>query len=251
MSETMSAWNKQSQPGEEAASDLKGNVLLIEDDVAVRRLLRVAFQDSGLKLSEYGEGRAGLEGIAKSHPDLIILDLGLPDVSGLEIIEAVRGWSRTPIIILSGQGQEQLKVKCFEAGADDYVTKPFGVSELLARVRVAIRRQLQATTNSAEPVFESGGLKVDLAARLVTLNGDPVRLTPLEYKLLVALIRHAGMVVTHGQLLREVWGPEYQDDWQYLRLYVGYLRKKLERPDLGQQFILNEPGIGYRFVTSG
>lgn len=231
----------------ESAGDIKAQVLVIEDDPAIRKLLRASVAGTGLKLVEVESGQAGIEAAAKDQPDLILLDLGLPDMLGIEVVNTVRGWSAVPIIVLSAHGQEKLKVECLEAGADDYVTKPFGVSELIARIRVAIRRSILAQSPTGEAAFESGPLRVDLASREVTLNDERVHLTPLEYKLLTVLIRHAGKVVTHRQLLSEVWGPEYAEESQYLRLYVGYLRKKLPTPE---PLIANEPGVGYRLLMS-
>jgi two-component system, OmpR family, KDP operon response regulator KdpE len=225
----------------------KANILLIEDDPAIRRMLSIAFQDSGLVAIEAGTGQDGIKAVAKNQPDLILLDIGLPDMSGLDVVESVRSWSKVPIIILSANGQEHLKVECLECGADDYVTKPFGVAELMARIRVVLRRESHAHAAAETPVFESGSLKVDMATREVFKGGKRVKLTPLEYKLLITLIKHAGRIVTHRQLLAEVWGPDYTEESQYLRLYIGYLRKKLED---GASFILNEPGVGYRLILS-
>lgn len=231
----------------EIATPIKYRVLLIEDDVPIRRLLRAAMEDTEFKLLEADTGARGLELAAHKNPDVILLDLGLPDLDGALIIERVREWSQIPIIVLSARGQERYKVHCLGIGADDYVTKPFGVAELLARVRANLRR----TPNSAEsievPVFEHGDLKVDMSARRIEIRGEEVHLTPLEYRLLCTLIRHAGKVVTHQQLLQEVWGPEYSDESQYLRVYMGYLRKKLETGD--QKLFLTEPRIGYRLAV--
>jgi two-component system, OmpR family, KDP operon response regulator KdpE len=225
----------------------KANILLIEDDPAIRRMLSIAFQDSGLTAIEAGTGQDGIKAVARHQPDLILLDIGLPDMSGLDVVESVRSWSKVPIIILSANGQEHLKVECLECGADDYVTKPFGVAELMARIRVVLRREASAHAAEETPIFESGTLKVDMTSRDVYNRGKKVKLTPLEYKLLITLIKHAGKIVTHRQLLGEVWGPDYTEESQYLRLYIGYLRKKLED---GASFILNEPGVGYRLIVS-
>lgn len=226
---------------------VKGTVLLIEDDPAIRRMLNIAFQDTGLKLVEAETGNDGIKAIVHNQPDIILLDIGLPDISGLEVVQNVRGWSKVPIIVLSANGQELLKVQCLESGADDYVTKPFGVAELMARIRVVLRREISAKSPSETPVFVVGNLKVDLSSREVFLGEDRIRLTPLEYKLLTTLIKHAGKIVTHRQLLAEVWGPDYTEESQYLRLYIGYLRKKLHD---GASFIVNEPGVGYRLVMN-
>ena len=233
---------------EDAASGKKkAIILLIEDDPAIRRMLNIAFQDSGLTTVEASNGQDGIKAVAHYQPDLILLDIGLPDISGLEVVQNVRSWSKVPIIILSANGQEHLKVECLESGAEDYVTKPFGVAELMARIRVALRRENVAKTSSETPVFESGPLKVDMATREVLISGERVKLTPLEYKLLITLIKHAGKIVTHRPVLTEVWGPDYTEESQYLRLYIGYLRKKLED---GASFILNEPGVGYRLMLT-
>jgi two-component system KDP operon response regulator KdpE len=225
----------------------KANILLIEDDPTIRRMLSIAFQDSGLTAIEAGTGQDGIKAVAKYQPDLILLDIGLPDISGVDVVQNIRTWSKVPIIILSANGQEHLKVDCLELGADDYVTKPFGVAELMARIRVVLRRESLAQSADESHIFESGSLKVDMATREVFNKGDRIKLTPLEYKLLVTLIKYAGKIVTHRQLLAEVWGPDYTEESQYLRLYIGYLRKKLED---GASFILNEPGVGYRLIVS-
>ena len=232
---------------ESQASKMKGSILVIEDDPAIRRMLNIAFQDTGLKAIEAETGQEGIKAVVHHQPDLILLDIGLPDISGLEVVQNVRGWSKVPIIILSANGQEHLKVECLESGADDYITKPFGVAELLARIRVVLRREISAKSPTDTPIFVSGSLKVDLASREVFLAEERIRLTPLEYKLLTTLIKHAGKIVTHRQLLSEVWGPDYTEESQYLRLYIGYLRKKL---DDGASFILNEPGVGYRLLLT-
>ncbi len=225
----------------------KANILLIEDDPAIRRMLNIAFQESGLTTIEAGTGQDGIKAAVKHQPDLVLLDIGLPDMSGLDVVQNIRTWSKMPIIILSANGQEHLKVDCLESGAEDYVTKPFGVAELMARIRVALRRGSQTQAAEESPVFESGSLKVDMSTREVFNGAERVKLTPLEYKLLVTLIKHAGKIVTHRQLLSEVWGPGYTEESQYLRLYIGYLRKKLKD---GASFILNEPGVGYRLILS-
>ncbi len=228
------------------ASKVKGTILLIEDDPAIRRMLNIAFQDTGLKAVEAETGNDGIKAVIHHKPDLVLLDIGLPDISGLEVVQNVRGWSKVPIIVLSANGQEGLKVQCLEQGADDYVTKPFGVAELMARIRVVLRREISAKSPSESPVFVAGNLRVDLSAREVYLGSERIRLTPLEYKLLTTLIKHAGKIVTHRQLLAEVWGPDYTEESQYLRLYIGYLRKKLSD---GAACIVNEPGVGYRLTV--
>jgi two-component system KDP operon response regulator KdpE len=233
---------------DQSSSGHRPTILAIEDDAAIRRLLRSSFENDEFRLVEASTAQEGLDIITKRNPDLILLDLGLPDRDGLNVVETVRGWSQVPIIILSGQGQEDTKVKCLEAGADDYVTKPFGVSELVARIRVALRRTAMAPAAGEEPVFESAQLKLDRAKRKVWVHDEEVHLTPIEYKLLSVLAQYAGKVVTHKQLLSEVWGSEYSDDSQYLRVYVGYLRRKLEPFDHSEKLLINEPRVGYRLI---
>lgn len=223
-------------------------ILAIEDDAAIRRLLRSSFDNEEYRLLEAETAQDGMDAITKKNPDVILLDLGLPDRDGLSVVETVRGWSQVPIIILSGQGQEDVKVKCLEAGADDYVTKPFGVSELLARVKVALRRTAMAPSAGEEAVFESAQVRLDRANRKVWVYDEEVHLTPIEYKLLCVLAQHAGKVVTHRQLLADVWGTEYSEDSQYLRVYIGYLRRKLEPREESEKLLINEPRVGYRLV---
>jgi two-component system KDP operon response regulator KdpE len=224
-------------------------VLAIEDDPAIRRLLKSALDQNEFRLLEAETAQDGIDQITKKNPDVVILDLGLPDKDGLSVVELVRGWSQVPIIILSGQGQEDVKVQCLEAGADDYVTKPFGVSELQARIRVALRRTALSPSAGEDPVFEAAQIKLDRSARKVWVHGDEVHLTPIEYKLLCALVQYAGKVVTHRQLLTEVWGSEYSEDAQYLRVYIGYLRKKLEPSPESEKILINEPRVGYRLAV--
>ncbi len=180
------------------------------------------------------------------QPDLVVLDLGLPDMDGLEVIRQLRGWSAVPIIILSARQQEGDKVLALDAGADDYLTKPFGVAELLARIRVALRHATRSTSDSESPIFEVGDLRVDLSLRQVIVEGKEVHLTPIEYKLLVTLVHHAGKVLTHRHLLREVWGPGYAEESHYLRVYVAQLRRKLEADPARPRYLITEPGVGYR-----
>ena len=221
-------------------------VLIVEDDTAVCALLRNYLKDTVFRLVEAHSAKEGLNAVIEKRPDIIILDLGLPDGDGIQLVKSIREWSRTPILIMSGRVDDEDKVEALDAGADDYVTKPFSVTELLARLRVAARHlELRDT---AEPTFESGPLKVDYAARQVWLNEELVKLTPLEYKLLSLLVKHSGKVVTHRQLLSEVWGAEYTEDAQYLRVYMGYLRKKLEPTPDSPKLILTEHRIGYRLA---
>jgi two-component system KDP operon response regulator KdpE len=233
----------------EVSISQKHLVLAVEDDPAILRLLNVSLEGSNFRLIEAMSASSGVEMAAKRRPDLILLDLNLPDAGGIKVIEVVREWSTVPIIVVSGEGDEDLKVKALEAGADDYITKPFGVSELLARMKVAMRHAIAANNPSESAIFESGDLKIDFASRIVMVRGEQVHLTPIEYKLLTTLIRHAGKVVTHRQLLAEVWGQEYTEESQYLRVYMGYLRRKLEANPDQPQLLLTEPRIGYRLVV--
>lgn len=221
-------------------------ILVIEDELPIRRFLRAALSASSYRLLEAGAAQDGLAQAALRQPDLVILDLGLPDLDGLEVIRRLREWSAVPIIILSARQQEGDKVLALDAGADDYLTKPFGVAELLARVRVALRHASQSAGGMASPVFVSGDLRVDLALRQVFVAGHEVHLTPIEYKLLATLVQQAGKVLTHRQLLREVWGPGYAEESHYLRVFVAQLRRKLEADPARPQHLLTEPGVGYR-----
>lgn len=225
-------------------------ILIVEDEQAIRRFLRASLNSEGYDLIEAEDGKAGLKFATNQPPDLIILDLGLPDMDGLEIIRQVRQWSTVPIVVLSARGQEKDKVAALDAGADDYLTKPFGVGELLARMRVALRRAshivdgIQAQGAS----FETGDLKVDLASRQVFIAGKEIHLTPIEYKLLTTLIRHVGKVLTHSFLLKDVWGPGYSQDVQYLRVFMAGLRRKIEANPAQPKYLTTEQGVGYRLV---
>jgi two-component system KDP operon response regulator KdpE len=222
-------------------------VLVVDDEPAIRRFLRVALAAYGYQLFEATSGNDALVAVVTQRPDIVILDLGLPDLDGIEVTRQVREWSQVPIVILSVRGQEGDKIAALDAGADDYVTKPFGVGELLARMRVALRR---AVGPAAEPVFTVGELSVDLARRVVTLAGREVSLTPTEYDLLRALVTHAGKVITHGQLLRQVWGQGYDGELHLLRVNVSNLRRKLEPDAARPRYITTEPGVGYRLRTN-
>jgi len=219
-------------------------ILVIDDEVQMRRFLRTSLGASGYQMLEAATGADGLRDAAAQNPDLVLLDLGLPDQDGLVVTARLREWSKTPIIVISARGQEEDKIKALDAGADDYLTKPFGVGELLARIRVALRHAAGAGVN--EPEFSVGELKVDLARRLVQVNDREVHLTPTEYKLLTTLVRHAGKLVTHRQLLRDVWGPNASEQTQYLRVYMGQLRHKLEQNPSRPRYLVTEPGVGYR-----
>jgi two-component system KDP operon response regulator KdpE len=221
-------------------------ILLIEDEPQMRRFLRVTLQSHGYRLVEAPTGQEGLAQAVTRNPSVVLVDLGLPDMDGLKVIEEIRGWSPVPIIVLSARDQEADKIRALDGGADDYLTKPFGAGELLARIRVALRHRALQQGEEGDPVFVLKNLRVDLAKRQVCFNDQEVHLTPIEYKLLSFLIRHAGKVVTHRQILREVWGPPYVNETQYLRVYMAQLRRKLETDPARPRFLLNEPGIGYR-----
>ncbi len=221
-------------------------VVVIEDEPQIRRFLRAALVSQGYRFYEAATGHEGLAEAATRQPDVIILDLGLPDLDGLEIIRRVREWTTVPIIVLSARDQEGDKIKALDLGADDYVSKPFGVGELLARMRAALRHAAIASQQRVEPVFTLGALQVDLMRRRVSVGGAEVHLTPIEYKLLTTLVRHAGNVVTHRQLLKEVWGPTYEDQAHYLRVFMLQLRRKREADPARPRYLRTEPGVGYR-----
>lgn len=221
-------------------------VLVIEDDDAIRRLLQAAVRETEFKLAECDSALDGLSAITKTKPELVLLDLGLPDLDGVDVVRQLRQWSRVPVIVISAEGDEERKVMALDAGADDYLTKPFGVGELLARMRVAWRRSQDMSSSQDDPVIEFGDVRIDQVARLVWKGDEVVHLTPIEYRLLNFLARHAGRVVTQRQILSEVWGDEYSEEAQYLRVYVGYLRKKLEDDPSKPTLILTEPRVGYR-----
>jgi two-component system, OmpR family, KDP operon response regulator KdpE len=227
-------------------SEDKGKILVIEDEPQMQRFLRIVLQGQGYNFIEAQTGQEGLVQASTRSPDIILLDLGLPDIDGLEVTRRLREWSDIPIIILSAREQEQDKIKALDAGADDYLTKPFGAGELLARIRVAIRHKIMRHSTTGEPVFILDNLRVDMSQRQVFLNEQEVHLTPIEYKLLTVLIQNAGKVVIHNQLLKEVWGPSYLKETQYLRVYMTQLRHKLEIDPARPRFLINEPGIGYR-----
>jgi two-component system, OmpR family, KDP operon response regulator KdpE len=220
-------------------------VLVIDDESQMRRFLRGSLAPADYKLLEASTGEEGLASAALHRPDVVLLDLGLPDIDGIEVTRRLREWTTIPIIILSARGQDQDKVAALDAGADDYLTKPFSLAELLARIRVAGRRA-EERLDKKDSVFALGDLRIDLVSRVVTLGGDEVRLTPIEYKLITTLARKAGRVLTYQQLLREVWGPRVTTQKQYLHVYVGHLRSKLERDPARPRFLVTEPGVGYR-----
>lgn len=222
------------------------HVLVVDDEVQIRRFLKISLEASGYQVSECATGREALEKAALLRPDLIILDLGLPDMDGVTVITRLREWTQTPVIILSVRDADSDKVAALDAGADDYLTKPFSVAELTARLRVATRH---IAPEPEVTCFRSGDLQIDLARRLVMVRGQPVKLTPTEYALLRLLVQHAGRVLTHRQILRAVWGPEYVDETHYLRVYFAQLRQKLEADPARPELILTEPGVGYRLAV--
>ena len=225
-------------------------ILMIEDEQPIRRFLKPSLQSHDFKVLEAEKGEEGLALASSHNPDLILLDLGLPDMDGLEVVKRVREWSTVPIIVITARGKEKDKIAGLDAGADDYLTKPFDMGELLARVRVALRHAEKVKAGGKqEAVFETPDFKVDLSARVVTVRGKDVHLTPNEYDLLAVLIRHAGKVVTQKQILQEVWGPGGSEQVQYLRIYVYQLRQKIESDPDRPHYILTESGVGYRLKT--
>jgi two-component system, OmpR family, KDP operon response regulator KdpE len=224
-------------------------IVAIEDEAAIVRLVRASYPKEEAEVLDAATGEAGIQLVAKANPDIVILDLGLPDMDGQEVCSRLREWTQVPIIVLSARGQERDKVSALDSGADDYMTKPFGVGELHARVRAALRHSASRASSQPEALFAREGLEVDLGARLVRVGGEEVRLTPIEYKLLAVLVRHAGMVLTHRQLLEEVWGPAYVDELHYLRVYMGQLRHKLEADPARPKLIRTESGVGYRLLA--
>lgn len=222
----------------------KMRVLVVDDEMAIRRFLRTSLTAEGFEILEAASGEQALAAVAKERPELVLLDLGLPDLDGVEVTRRLREWSRVPIIIISVRDREADKIRALDEGADDYLTKPFGLGELLARIRAAMRR-----TNTAEEqaVFEMGDLHIDFSKRIVRLKDGELQLTPTEYGLLRVLASNQGKVITHRQLLREVWGPAYEQDTHLLRVHMSNLRQKLEKDAARPEYIVTEPGVGYRF----
>jgi len=225
-------------------------ILLVEDELPIRHFLRPAIESAGWRLVEAESGQQGILQATQCRPDAVILDLGLPDMDGMDVVRRIREWSTIPIIILSARGQEKDKVSSLDAGADDYVQKPFSVSELVARIRVALRHAANRNQPSAESSIVAGDIVIDLARRSVRRGEQEVHLTPIEYKLLAVLARHLGLVVTHRQLLREVWGPGHAEDSTYLRMFVRQLRQKLEEKPAQPKYLRTEVGVGYRLVAA-
>ena len=223
-------------------------LLLIEDEAPIRAFLRATLHGEGYRLVEAESGELGLKRAAQQPPDLVLLDLGLPDMDGHEVLARLREWLTVPIIILSARDQEKQKVAALDAGADDYLTKPFSAGELLARIRALLRRASSGPGGEETSVFLRGDLKVDLGSRRVVIRGQEVHLTPLEYKLLTTLVRHAGKVLTHRMLLKEVWGPHHTLETHYLRVFMANLRRKVEADPAQPRWLLTEQGVGYRLA---
>lgn len=221
------------------------HILIVDDELQIRRFLRISLEANGYQVYETASGQDAILKTAQLRPDLIILDMGLPDMDGLSVLQRLREWTQTPVIILSVRDSDRDKVSALDAGADDYLTKPFSLEELIARIRTA---QRHAQPQQQEAIFTSGRLQVDLTRRLVTVAGETVKLTPTEYGLLRLLIQHAGKVLTHQQILRAVWGPEYIGETHYLRVYFAQLRQKIETNPALPEILLTEPGVGYRLV---
>lgn len=220
-------------------------ILIIDDESSIRKFIRISLEAKGFEVCEAESARRGVQELAQSKPDLVILDLGLPDQNGLEVIREIRTWSKVPVIVLTVQDAEEDKVQALDNGADDYVTKPFGVPELMARIRVALRH---SESPSSEAVFKSGAFEMDFESHVVRVLGEEVKLTATEYSLLGVLVKNAGKVITHRMLLKEVWGPNAVEHTQYLRVYLGQIRKKLQTKESLPEFISTEAGVGYRFL---
>lgn len=225
-------------------ADERGTALVAEDEAPLRRFMRAALSAQGWRVIEAATLREAMAMLTTHHPDVLLLDLGMPDGDGLDLVRELRGWSGVPVLVISARGREDDKVVALDAGADDYLTKPFGVNELLARMRAICRRAEGAATQT--PVLRVGALEIDQAARLVRREGQELHLTPIEYKLLVLLARHRGRVMTHDQILRDVWGPAYAGHAHYVRVHMAELRRKVEVEASRPQLLLTEPGVGYR-----
>jgi len=224
--------------------------IVVEDEPQIRRFVRVALESEGWRVTETETLKQGLAEAATRRPDLVVLDLALPDGDGIELVRAMRAWSGSPILVLSARGEERDKIEALDAGADDYLTKPFGIGELLARVRALARRRPRAGADAGEPLFRAGDIEIDFSSRRVRRAGQVVHLTPIEYRLLALLAANADRVLTHRQILREVWGPAYVEHEHYARIYMGHLRRKLEADPARPRQLLTETAVGYRLVTS-
>jgi two-component system, OmpR family, KDP operon response regulator KdpE len=223
-------------------------ILVIDDEPQIQKLLRVTLQAQGFEIVAASSGEEGILKTTMVRPDLIMLDLGLPDIPGMKVLHRIREWTQIPIVVLTAKDQEEDKITALDSGADDYVTKPFGMGELIARIRVALRHNAKSQD---EPILDFGRLVINLSGRSVELDGEKIKLTPTEYELLKILTTNAGRVMTHKQLLHQVWGGhQYDTDSHYLRVYIGHLRKKIETDSARPNFIITEPGIGYRFMTN-
>lgn len=221
-------------------------ILVIEDEAPIRKFLKMTLMDNGFIFKDATTGKEGLRKVEDEKPDVIVLDLGLPDIDGIEITRQLREWTAIPIIVLSARGNDSDKVEALDAGADDYLTKPFSTTELLARIRVALRHSARVDRDTGASIFTLGDIRVDLAKRQVLFNNEEVHLTPIEYKLLVAMIQHSGRVLTHNQLLREIWGQSYNNESHYIRVYMAQLRRKLEVDPAHPRYFVTEAGVGYR-----
>jgi two-component system KDP operon response regulator KdpE len=228
---------------------LNPTILVIEDEPPLQKFLRITLQTQQYNVIQAERGEEGIRHAATSQPDVIILDLGLPDMDGVEVMKRLREWSNIPIVVVTARGKEQDKVQALDTGADDYLTKPFSVGELLARVRVALRHRAVADRETGDAVFEVGDLRVDLARREVKVHDRSVHLTPIEFKLMSMLVKNAGRVLTHQQLLREVWGPMSDNETHYVRVYVNQIRQKIETEAARPKYLLTEAGVGYRFAA--
>ena len=223
-------------------------ILIVEDELPIRRFLRTSLTGENYRLVEAETGQQAIRVAAQQPPDLVILDLGLPDMDGQEVLQQLREWLKAPILILSARDQEKQKVAALDGGADDYLTKPFSTAELMARIRVALRHAATMKDETEASTFESGDLRIDLASRRTFVKGDEVHLTPLEYKLLTTLVKHVGKVLTHRFLLNEVWGPLHSQETHYLRVFMASLRRKIEEDPSQPRFLITEQGVGYRFA---
>ncbi len=225
--------------------DSTNRILVIDDESQIRKLLKVSLKSQGFYIEESHDGRDGINKVAIIKPDLVILDLGLPDMDGKEDIREIREWSNVPIVILTARDQEQEKIEALDNGADDYITKPFGIGELLARIRVCLRRK---TEDENEHIFNFGGLIIDLVNRRITVDNMEIKLTPTEYEIIKVLAQNAGKVITHKQLLKKVWGNAYDNDNNYIRVYIGQIRRKIEPNPAQPCYIITESGVGYRLI---
>jgi two-component system KDP operon response regulator KdpE len=225
-------------------------IVVIEDDASIRRFLSSSLSRHGFMVYEAETGKQGVIEAGRRKPDLLILDLGLPDIDGIRVIRSIREWSAVPIIVLSARNNESQKIEALDAGANDYLTKPFGFGELRARIRVALRHAFRVDEHGQHEIFQTANIKIDLLNRIVSLDDQPIHLTPIQYRLLSVLTKHAGKVLTHQQILKEVWGPSHQENAHYLRIYMSQLRQKLEANPTQPRILLTESGVGYRLQPS-